>query len=90
MVSSQLPATTSRKAIDESININWNEAFTSSVLDCRRIDLPIKAVPSTAQLTDPCNERQVERFIMEKLHSVFKETKQLMKNENGIDINSMQ
>lgn len=88
VATSLLPATTGRRFVDETMNINWNEAFTSSVLDiqCRRIDSPKKVASSK---TDPLTN-EFERFLEEKLQSWLKETGQLMKNGNGIDIKSVQ
>lgn len=90
VVSNLFPATASRKAIDDSMVINWSEASTSSVMDFHGSNSPMK-LTAAQQLAEPSDERNLERFIEEKLESLLKETKQWMKNkhDNGINSNSM-
>lgn len=80
VVNNLFPATASRKAIDDSIDINWNEASTSS-----QFGSPIKSA-AIQQSTDPSGGQKND--ILEKLETLIKETKQMMENkpDNGITV----
>lgn len=86
-VASSLFPTATRCGITEFTDINWDEAITSSVLD-----LEVRKVDSPKKVTEPQTqsvERILENLLADKVHSVLKETKQIMKNRN-VDIESMQ